>query len=240
MVTKRNKVHLQELSKKDRQFIDSVRYKMFESYRNTPAKGVEVVHLGKKFKIKRNVFWPQDDSKSLIQNLRIKKGDTVLDLGTGSGVIAINAAKLGAKKVVAVDINPAAVRCARENARLHGVGKIVEVRLSRGFQKIKSNELFDVIASNPPFNDHKARDFVEASMYDKGLTLYREILAKAKKHLKKNGRIYLAQANFGKVKKQMSLARRAGYKSRLLGSIKSNGGRVFYASELVPDSQKKS
>lgn len=55
-------------------------------------------------------------------------GARVLDLGTGSGILAISAAKLGAARVLALDIDPLAVRAARENAQANGVAGVIEAR----------------------------------------------------------------------------------------------------------------
>jgi len=59
---------------------------------------------------------------------RLRPGDAVLDLGAGSGILAIAAARLGAKRVLALDIDPQAVKAARENAAANGVQGVVEVR----------------------------------------------------------------------------------------------------------------
>jgi ribosomal protein L11 methyltransferase len=58
----------------------------------------------------------------------LEAGDRALDLGSGSGVLSIAAAKLGAHRVLALDTNPIAVRTTRENARANGVGRIVIAR----------------------------------------------------------------------------------------------------------------
>jgi ribosomal protein L11 methyltransferase len=63
-----------------------------------------------------------------IFNNRVKKIPlTVLDVGTGSGILSIAAAKLGASKVIAVDIDPQAVTVAAENLTLNGVDQLVQV-----------------------------------------------------------------------------------------------------------------
>ena len=60
----------------------------------------------------------------------VRPGMTVFDVGTGSGVLAIVAAKLGAKKVEAVDFDPVAVRVARENVRQNGAEDVVRTERS--------------------------------------------------------------------------------------------------------------
>ena len=60
----------------------------------------------------------------------LHSGDRVLDVGTGSGILAIAAALLGASRVAAIDIDPVAVRVAHENIRLNEVDDRVEVRLA--------------------------------------------------------------------------------------------------------------
>lgn len=74
---------------------------------------------------------------------------SVLDLGTGSGVGAVFAARRGAS-VVAVDINPEAVRCARMNALLNHVEDRVEVLQGDLFAPV-SGRMFDLVLFNPPF-----------------------------------------------------------------------------------------
>jgi ribosomal protein L11 methyltransferase len=60
------------------------------------------------------------------------RGGSVLDIGTGSGILAIAAARLGARRVLARDIDPAAVAVARENARANGVARTVRVARGAG------------------------------------------------------------------------------------------------------------
>jgi release factor glutamine methyltransferase len=93
----------------------------------------------------------------------ISAGATVLDLGTGSGVLAVAAART-ARSVVAVDINPAAVRCARINALLNGVEDRVEVREGDLFDPV-AGERFDVVLCNPPFYRGEPRTPFEMTLY---------------------------------------------------------------------------
>lgn len=89
----------------------------------------------------------------------VRAGDGVLDVGTGSGILAIAAAKLGAASVVGVDLDPVAVEVARENVRLNGVADRVEIEegtvemLSprpRSVDRIVVNILADVVIALTP------------------------------------------------------------------------------------------
>lgn len=86
---------------------------------------------------------------SVLDSNLLGSGHEVLDMGTGSGVCAVFAAKY-ARRVVAVDINPAAVRCAGVNALINGVERQIEVRHGDLFAPVLG-ETFDLILFNPPF-----------------------------------------------------------------------------------------
>ena len=86
---------------------------------------------------------------------------SVLDLGTGSGICAIVAAKR-ARSVVATDINPAAARCARINALINGVENRIEIRTGDLFEPV-SDSSFDLILFNPPFLLGQPKDARDAA-----------------------------------------------------------------------------
>lgn len=76
--------------------------------------------------------------------VRVRPGQTVLDVGTGSGILAIAARKLGAARVVAIDIDPVAVRVAGENATHNGV----EVEVQEGEVNRLPGAFADVVVAN--------------------------------------------------------------------------------------------
>jgi len=84
----------------------------------SPSKKVFFADYG--FHVSGNVYEPAEDSFLFAENLAVKEGEIVLDMGAGCGILGIIAAEKAAK-VVAVDINPYAVRCAKENAKLNRV-----------------------------------------------------------------------------------------------------------------------
>ncbi|MBQ6547553.1 MAG: methyltransferase [Candidatus Methanomethylophilaceae archaeon] len=93
-----------------------------------------------------DVYPPSDDSILLIESLQIRPGERILEIGCGSGVVSIHCASNGCS-VTAVDINPSAVECTRENAELNGVP--MDVRQSDLFENVP--ERFDTIVFNLPY-----------------------------------------------------------------------------------------
>lgn len=77
----------------------------------------------------------------------VKPGDIVIDVGTGSGVLSIGAALLGAGKVIALDLDPIAVKAATENVKLNDVDKIVEVHEGNLLDKVETREA-DIVVAN--------------------------------------------------------------------------------------------
>ena len=97
------------------------------------------------------VYAPQHDSWLLADTLHeadLVSDGRVLDLCTGSGILAVEAALHGAREVLAYDISPAAVHCAGGNARRAGVD--VDVRLGT-LTDAREAGPFDVVVSNPPY-----------------------------------------------------------------------------------------
>ncbi|WP_338890177.1 HemK2/MTQ2 family protein methyltransferase [Rhodococcus sovatensis] len=98
-----------------------------------------------------DVYRPQDDSWLLcraIDESGVVPGARILDMCTGTGIIAIHAAQLGARRVDAFDIAPAAVACARDNAE--STGTTVQVR-SGSFDEARVHGPYDVVLCNPPY-----------------------------------------------------------------------------------------
>ena len=161
-----------------------------------------------KFKVNENVLIPRPETSELVmkivnsQRSTVNGQQSILDIGTGTGCIAISLAKhLPNSKVYALDISEKALEVAKENA----VNNNVEVTFIHDdilSLKNKIDTKFDIIVSNPPY----VRELEKAEMRDNVLNwephnalfvsdnnpliFYRSILEFAKLHLKENGEIW--------------------------------------------------
>lgn len=123
----------------------------------------------------------------------VRIAGTVLDMGTGSGICALFAAR-GASRVVAVDVNRAAVRCARINAALSGLEERIDVRHGDLFAPVVS-ERFDVVLFNPPFFVGVPKDERDAAWRTPDLS--RRFAAGLDRHLRDAGAAYLLLSSLG-------------------------------------------
>jgi len=126
----------------------------------------------------------------------VEEGDRVLDMGTGSGSLAIIAAAK-ASEVLAVDINPHAVEAVRANAERNGVADRVEARLSDVFGSVEGT--FDLIVFNPPFQWFAARDVADSATTDASYSALTRFFRQAREHLADGGRMLIFFSTMGDV-----------------------------------------
>jgi len=126
----------------------------------------------------------------LAEAMRVEEGFEVLDLGCGTGILSLLAAKRGARRVVAVDVNPKALECTRLNAEANGLEDRVDPRLGSLFQPLKPGESFNLILFNPPYLPGRPRSLLEAGWLDTGETILR-FLREAPAWLKPEGSIQM-------------------------------------------------
>ncbi len=157
---------------------------------------------GYDLKVNKNVLIPRLDTEVLIEEIvkDIKKKSeksSVLDIGTGSGAIAIVLSKETGAKVTAVDVSKEALDVARQNAKLNDAK--IEFVQSDLFENV--TEKFDFIVSNPPYIESDVVKGLDREVVDNepilaldggkdGLDFYRKIIENAPKFLNNGGKLY--------------------------------------------------
>ena len=145
-----------------------------------------------------NVYIPAEDSYLLAENLEIKPEDSVLEIGTGSGIVAMYASKL-TNEVTATDINFDAITLAEENFKANGIENI-ELLFGNLFEVVK-NRKFDVILFNTPYLPTEDGEVLQDNLnyaFDGGLNGRKVIdlfLNEVKNHLNDGGIVQLIQSS---------------------------------------------
>ena len=161
-------------------------------------------HFGKYiFDVWENVYEPAEDSFLFAENLDVEKGVQVLDVGTGCGILGVLSAQKAAT-VIAVDLNPYAIRCAKENSMLNSVNSkmaFIRADLLTAFDK---NARFDLILFNAPYlpaAEHEAATWIERSWAGgvNGRQVIDRFISQARLHLKTSGRVLLIQSTLANV-----------------------------------------
>jgi methylase of polypeptide subunit release factors len=143
-------------------------------------------------------------------------GKHVADVGTGSGILALAAARAGASAVVATDINPNAALTAAENARDNGLADRVTALCTDLLSAVTPKPVFDVILSSPPKHAGEPRNLADRGWH--AGPAYRDIKAlfeQARQRLRPGGRLYVMLSSDSDLDLMGELIARAGFSARL-------------------------
>ena len=159
----------------------------------------EAYFMGEFFKVTPDVLIPRDETEILVTKAieLIKQNcfENVLDIGTGSGCIACTIAKKTKATVLGVDISSDALRIALDNVTRLGINNRAVFRKSDLFSKVRDEEKFDMIISNPPYiplgtilsDEVNYEPQIALFADENGLRFYKKIVAHAPEYLKPNG-----------------------------------------------------
>ena len=196
----------------------------------------------RKFKVTKDVLSPRMETEELIYKVveyvkATKKNNLkILDLCTGSGIIAITLKKELDQffiDVVASDISEEAIKVAEENAQFHDA--TIKFIQSDIFDNI--DEKFDIIVSNPPYIDRKDEVTMQDNVlkYDphlalfaeeEGMYFYRNIVEKASSYLNDNGVIFF-EIGYDQKDKIITLADMNGYSAEVYKDINGRDRMAF-------------
>jgi len=189
-----------------------------------PCSAKRIRFDGLTFDVCDDVYEPAEDSFLFAQNLNVRRSEVVLDLGTGSGILALIAATQGAQSVLAVDLNPYAVRCAKMNAELNGVDN-VDFLQSDLFSALRGGVKFDLVMFNAPYLPSEAVEqvsWIERSWAGgaDGRAVIDRFIAQVRAYLKLHGRVLLMQSTLTGVEQTMRAFQACGLKAELVATQK--------------------
>ena len=190
------------------------------------------------FKVNSSVLIPRPETEELVR-LMLKEdldGKEILDIGTGSGCIAISLAKnLPNAKITAIDISNAALEVAKENAKLNNLN--IEF-IHTDIFTYQSNKKYDIIVSNPPYVLESEKSLMKQNVLDfepelalfvddsDPLKYYEFIMNFSKNYLNPNGQIYL-EINQKFYKKIEIICEKYGYRSIIFMKDNYNKNRIL-------------
>ena len=185
-----------------------------------------------KFEIETDdlVYIPSDDTFLLAENLEIKKGQSVLEIGTGSGLVSMYASLL-TDDVTATDINFNALELAEKNFRLNNINTI-KLEFGDLFEPVKDKK-FDVILFNTPYLPTDSGDIINDDLnyaFDGGLDGRKVIdrfINQVSNHLNDKGIVQIIQSSLSDNDLTLDMFDRNGFVAEIAESEK------FFFEEIV-------
>lgn len=200
--------------------------------------------MGEKFLVNKDVLIPRDETELLVRKaIEIIKENNfkmVLDMCTGSGCIACMIAKLTNSQTMGVDISTEAIHTAFKNMEKLGLYNKAIFRKSDIYSKIREDEKFDLIVSNPPYIPPKEKETIQEevsyepdlALYttdEKGLAFYEKIIKDAPKFLNKGGYL-MFELGIGQSTSVAQLMKKAGFENIKVLKDLANIDRVIFGT----------
>ena len=206
------------------------------------------------FEVNKNVLIPRPETEELVDwivqdNKKSENSIKILDIGTGSGCIAISLAKnIPNSKITAIDISEKALKIAQKNSINNNVAATF---LKKNILKISNLEqIFDIIVSNPPYVRNLEKNEIKKNVLDyephlalfvdddDALIFYRTIATLALKNLSENGRLYFEINQFLGLE-TVQLLEKLGYKNIELRKDIYGNDRMIKASPPPYSKERK-
>ena len=173
--------------------------------------------LGNVYNVSEDVFNPKFYYTSIFmaKNINVRAGDVVLDIGTGSGIQAITAGQT-ASRVIAVDINPEAVRYASQNVIANGLEKKIVIMQSDLFSSLRPEDKFDVILFTPPYLKGMPKTDIDHALFDPEKELADRFFRDAGRHLRPEGYIQMVYSSFAEPEKVLAVSEQSGWRHSII------------------------
>ena len=180
---------------------------------------MQIEHKGTKISTCKHVYEPSEDTFLLMDSLEylnIKPKDTILEIGTGTGIIAIHAAK-HANHVTATDINPYALECAKKNANNIKNIQFIKSNLFAGI-----NRKYNRIIFNPPYlpqeKSETSDDIIDCAWNGgkDGRETTGKFLNQAPLYLKETGQILILDSSKSKYEKTLDTLKKNGFTAKIV------------------------
>lgn len=185
--------------------------------------------MGRRFIVNEGVFPPTHFAATGIfaRNLPYVSGASFLEIGCGTGVIAVMAALKGCAPVVASDISEAAVLNTQANVDRHQVAGLVSCRHGDLFDVLQPHERFDIIFWSSPFTfvpaDHQLDEDIMRAFFDPGYEAHRRFLSQAHQYLAPEGKLLLGFGSIGDEDRLAKLLADHGYVHEVISSEYGTG-----------------
>lgn len=186
--------------------------------------GIEIAALGARIHPHYGVFAPvRNEYVDLVARAPLPAKTLAFDVGTGTGVLAAVLAKRGVARIVATDMDPRALACARENVERLGLGKQVAVEQADLFPAGRA----PLVVCNPPWVPARPSSPLEHAIYDPDSRMLKGFLAGLAEHLEPGGEGWLILSD---------LAEHLGLRTRaeLLAAIDTAGLKVLERLDAKP------
>lgn len=182
--------------------------------------------LGKALTVYPGVFSPKyfADSAIFAEQFPIQAGETVLEIGPGTGILSVFALYKGASHVVAVDINPLAVNNTLHNISRHGFAHKAMVMQGNLYEPLRQDQRFDTIMWNAPFGfiPQRKLSILQRATLDPEYRSMQVFISQAKNHLTMNGRLLIGfSSTLGRLDLLSQYCREASMSLNLLYTEKS-------------------
>lgn len=198
---------------------------------------------GYKFLVNHNVLIPRQETEILVETIiynHKNEGIKILDVGTGSGNIAITLAKeIMNAHITTIDVNKESIEVAKKNGSINNLNGEIDFK-NIPIEEFSSSESFNIIVSNPPYVSSDEYDNLDPELKNyepknaltdekDGYYFYRLIIKKAQQLLLPNGKIYF-EIGKGQSEKVKSLLEKSDFDNINIVKDYQNIDRVIYGT----------